>query len=114
MDSEATPTECGRLSAAFVMPPSLDSKTENYISIVAHCASHSRQRKATERSENATSRPITHYHVYRKYTERIPPYSGPAAVVLSTFRGNENFCCKQQSSVYLVTILHHSTYSMLA
>ena len=29
-DSEATPTKCGRLSTAFVMPPSLDSKTENY------------------------------------------------------------------------------------
>ena len=29
-DSEATPTKCGRLSTAFVMLPSLDSKTENY------------------------------------------------------------------------------------
>ena len=34
---------------AFIMPPSLDSKTENYITTVAHRASHSRQRKATRR-----------------------------------------------------------------
>ena len=52
--SEATPTECGRLSTAFVMPPSLDSKTENYITTAAHCASLSRQRKVMQRSENAT------------------------------------------------------------
>ena len=54
-DSEATPTKCGRLSTAFVTPPLLDSKTEHYISTIAHRASLSRQRKATERSENATS-----------------------------------------------------------
>ena len=54
------------------MPPSLDSKTEHYISTIAHRASLSRQRKATERSENArrsTAQPITDYHAYRKYTE---------------------------------------------
>ena len=88
--SEATPTECGRLSTAFVTTPLLDSKTEHYISTVAHRASHSRQREVTERSENATSRPITHYHAYWKYTERVLPYSGPAAVVLSTVLRNCN------------------------
>ena len=71
----------------------VDSKTENYISTVAHCASLSCECKATERYENMTSRPITYYHAYRKYTstERIPLYSGPAAVVLSTVLANEKF-----------------------
>ena len=68
-DSEATSTECRPLSTAFVTPVSLDSKSDNYISTIAHRASLSRQRKATERSENVTSRPIIHYHAYRKYTE---------------------------------------------
>ena len=35
---------------AFITPPSLDSKTENYITTVAHRASHSHQRKATRRA----------------------------------------------------------------
>ena len=101
-DSEATPTECGRLSTAFVMTPLLDSKTEHYISTVAHRASHSRQREVTERSENATN---------RKYTERVPPYSGPAAVVLSTVLRN---CNNQVFGYYICKKnLHISTYSML-
>ena len=88
-DSEATPTECGRLSTAFVTTLLLDSKTEHYMSTVAHRASHSRQREVTERSENATN---------RKYTERVPPYSGPAAVVLSTVLRN----CNNQVFVWLL------------
>ena len=60
-----------------------------YISTIAQRASLSRQRKAMERSEKATSshstaQPIADYHAYRKYSEyllQIPPYSGPAAVV---------------------------------
>ena len=51
-----------------------DSKTEHYISTIAHRTSPSHQSKATERSENATSshstaQPITGYHAYWKYTE---------------------------------------------
>ena len=101
-DSEATPTECGRLSTTFVMTPLLDSKTEHYMSNVARRASHSRQREVTERSENATN---------RKYTERVLPYSGSAAVVLSTVLRN----CNNQVLViiYVNFFSHISTYSML-
>ena len=55
------------LSTAFVMPPSLDSKTEHYISTVAHHVSLSRQRKATglkmqsHLTFNSPRCPITHY-----------------------------------------------------
>ena len=53
------------------MPLLLDSKPEHYSSTTAHRASFSCQRKATERSENATSSrsTITDYHAYQKYTE---------------------------------------------
>ena len=44
-DSEATLTKYGSLSTAFVTLPSLDSKTENNISTVAHHASLSRQQR---------------------------------------------------------------------
>ena len=52
-------------------------------STTAHRASLFCQHKATENSENATSlrSTIAGYHAHHKYTERIPPYSGPAAVV---------------------------------
>ena len=65
------------------MPRFLDSKTGHFSSTTAHRASLSCQRKATERSENATSlrSMITDNHAHRKYTEQIPLYSGPAAVV---------------------------------
>ena len=76
-----------------VPPPSLDSTTEHYISTIAHCGSLSRQCKATERSENATSlrsaaQPINDYHA--SPTESIPnadtsAHSGPAVVVLYMF-----------------------------
>ena len=70
-----------------------------YISTVAHRASLSSQRKATERSE---MRLADRSHILPRLPEvyRMPPYSGPAAVV------PRKCCYKQQSSVYLVTILH--------
>ena len=65
--------KCGRLSTAFVTPPLLDSKIEHYSCTTAHRASLSCRRKATERSENATSScsTITDYHAYRKYTKYL-------------------------------------------
>ena len=94
-DSEATPSKCRCLSTAFVTPPSLDSKTKNYISTVDYRASLSRQCKVTERSKNPTSRPISHYHAYQKYTSVFRTRSG------GSFHCSRKCCYKQQSSVYL-------------
>ena len=47
------------------------SNTGHYISTAAYRASLSRHGTATERSDNATSSPSTHYHAYRKYTDWI-------------------------------------------
>ena len=44
-----------------------------------HCASLSRQRKATERSENASQADHTLPRLPEVYRMPIPPYSGPAA-----------------------------------
>ena len=43
------------LPQLLIMPPSLDSKTEHYITTVAHHASRSLQHRAMERPENVTS-----------------------------------------------------------
>ena len=83
-----------------------------------HCASLSRQRKATERSENAS--PTDHTspclpEVYRMpITDTSVFRTRSAAVVLATVLAND--CYKEHSSVYLViiyVILRHSTYFML-
>ena len=104
------------------MPLSLDSETEHYISTIAHCASLTCQRKATERSENARcskAQAITDYHNYRNYTEclqQILPYSGPAVVVLYKHHSHDSqvplaillLKIKHQNEAEYIIIIHLS------